>query len=142
MNNFLRSVLAPLLLLCSTTSVFAAGSDAASSHPFRMSSEINAATMKAMGGNKQGATAQNKAQTADAPAKQGKVIEVLNAEDFSYLHIESDNSKIWVAGIKVQVKAGDTISYVENVIMSNFSSKALNRTFEKVVFVSTVSVVD
>ena len=113
-----------------------------SAHPFKMSSEINAATLDAMGANHPAVGSKEVKQTSNAITRQGKVVEVVDADDFSYLRIESGNKEIWIAGIKVKAKVGDKISYEENVTMDNFVSKALNRTFAKVVFASSVSVVE
>lgn len=112
-----------------------------STHPFKMSSEINAATLEAMGKDHPAVGSKEIKQPSNAITRQGKVLEVVDADDFSYLRIQSENKDIWIAGIKVKAKVGDNISYEENVTMDNFLSKALNRTFAKVVFVSSVSVV-
>jgi len=77
----------------------------------------------------------------EGPTKQGKVIELTSGAGYSYMHIESGGQKFWIAGTQVSAKVGDIVSYVENVRMNNFTSKTLNRTFDSIVFASTVSVV-
>ena len=111
------------------------------SQPFHMSSEINATTINSMGGKQSSTEAKALTEATEVPAKQGKVIENLQANDFSYLLVENNTIKVWIAGIKVEAKAGDTVKYVENVKMDNFLSKALNRTFAQVIFASSIEVV-
>lgn len=140
MNRFF-TVLPVVLVSIALGAGLSVASANESTHPFKMSTEINAATLDAMGANHPAIGAKEVTKPANAVIRKGKVIEVVDADDFSYLRIESDKKEIWIAGIKVKAKVGDNISYAENVTMDNFVSKALNRTFAKVVFVSSVSVV-
>jgi len=141
MNLLFRSKNAWLILLLGFIFNYAAlASD--SLHPFRMSTDINAATMDIMGKKHPAKAEQTQSAHTEVAAKQGKVIESLQADDFSYLQVEYNSSKVWIAGIKTNVKQGDTVNYVENVHMDNFFSKTLNRTFKQIVFVSSISVVN
>lgn len=114
-------------------------------HPFYMSPEINAETVRAMSEKGEGEklTEETVGIGKHQPAKdfkKVKVIEVITADDFSYLQVESTHKKFWIAGINVSAKTGDYIQYVDNVTMHDFKSKALNRVFDQVMFVSEVSV--
>ena len=140
MIKFYRLSVAALALSLALTSVYAEPATE-TDHPFRLSPGINAATMKAMGVS-QPTASNNNAETVKTADKRGKIIEVINADDFSYMHIESNDKKMWIAGIKVQAKKGNVVNYLENVTMDNFVSKSLNRTFSQVMFVSDVSVVE
>jgi hypothetical protein len=64
----------------------------------------------------------------------GKVAETMNTGGYTYINIEKDNKKIWVAVPQSDVKVGQEISVTPGVTMSNFESKSLNRTFESIVF--------
>ena len=75
------------------------------------------------------------------PVEQAKVLEVINAAGYSYLLVESNGKKFWIAGTQVDSKAGDVVSYIENVVMENFTSKTLNKTFDRIIFASSVKVV-
>lgn len=138
MNALIRLVVVLLISISGSivsTTVYAYEA----SHPFRMSSEINAATIEAMG-NKH--PKKEMESTVNIPAIQARVIESLQADDFSYLYVQGKDSKVWIAGIKVKANVGDTVKYVENVRMDNFFSKTLNRNFKQVIFVSSVSVIN
>ena len=69
----------------------------------------------------------------------GKVLETMDASGYTYVQLESDEGKIWAAGPKTQVKAGDevTIMPTGNPI-ENFHSKTLERDFEKLYFASAI----
>ncbi len=75
------------------------------------------------------------------PVSQGKVVDVTNGAGYSYLKVEAGGKQFWIAGTQVSAKKGDVVSYIENVIMENFHSKTLNRTFDRIIFASSVKVV-
>ena len=99
----------------------------------------NAGNMGTMG---KGTMPANMAKMPEGPKKQGKVIEVTSGAGYSYLLIEAGGQKYWIAGTQITAKVGDVVSYIENVTMNNFTSKTLNKTFDQIVFASTVAVVN
>lgn len=78
----------------------------------------------------------------EGPKKQGKVIEVTSGAGYSYMLIDAGGQQFWIAGTQITAKVGDVVSYIENVTMNNFTSKTLNRTFDRIIFASTVAVVN
>lgn len=86
------------------------------------------------------ASAQDAAKSA-APAAvavplTGKIVETANAGGYTYLCLEKDGKKTWVAVPTMEVKVGDEITLAPGMVMSNFVSKSLDRTFDKIVFSS------
>lgn len=80
-------------------------------------------------------TAAEKAtQTPDETALQGKVLETMDAGGYTYLHLDSQRGKVWVAIPETKVAVGEEVSSAPGMIMRNFTSKTLNRTFESIVF--------
>jgi len=85
-----------------------------------------------------------KAKLADKAAKKailpnsGIVREVIQAEAYTYINVESDKGMVWIAGPKVEVKAGDRIGYSKGVNMTGWYSKELQRSFSMVVFVGNI----
>jgi len=77
----------------------------------------------------------------EGPVSQGKVLDVTNGAGYSYLLLESGGKQFWVAGTQVTAGKGDVVSYIENVVMDKFHSKSLNKTFDRIVFASSVKVV-
>lgn len=68
----------------------------------------------------------------------GVVLEVIPGGGYSYVNVEENGEKFWIAGPPVEVKVGQEVSFSEQVWMPNFTSRALNRTFEKILFVSGI----
>lgn len=74
----------------------------------------------------------------DMPYLSGKVIETMDSGGYTYVHIEKDNKKTWVAVPGIKVSAGQDISFQPGMVMNNFTSKTLGRTFESIVFSSGI----
>jgi len=72
----------------------------------------------------------------EGPKGEGKVLSVVNGSGYSYVELENNGQKFWVAGTQVAVAKGDKISYVENVVMEKFFSKTLQREFDRIIFAS------
>jgi hypothetical protein len=72
----------------------------------------------------------------NAPTVTGTIVETMNAGGYTYMHIESGAEKNWVAIPATTVKKGATVNYYEGMVMKNFASKTLNRTFDAVIFSS------
>ena len=79
-----------------------------------------------------------------APAQQtaahtSVVSETMDAAGYTHVKVEEDGKSYWIAGPKTELKVGDKISYVEQMWMENFPSKSLNKTFDRIMFVSTIA---
>ncbi len=68
----------------------------------------------------------------------GKVVETINSGGYTYVTIEKNGKKTWVAVPEMKASVGDDISFQPGMTMSNFKSKTLNRTFDAIVFSSGV----
>lgn len=64
----------------------------------------------------------------------GKVVETMNAGGYSYICIEKHGTKTWVAVPEMKATVGQEMSFIPGQAMPNFTSKTLNRTFDKIVF--------
>lgn len=71
-------------------------------------------------------------------AHRGVVLEVINGGGYAYLNVEEGGERFWIAGPPAEVSVGQEVSFIEQVWMSNFASRALGRTFEKILFVSAI----
>lgn len=63
-----------------------------------------------------------------------KILDLKNGGGYTYLKVSENNQEYWTAINQTQLKIGDTITINEQVWMKNFKSKALNQTFEKILF--------
>ena len=68
------------------------------------------------------------------PFLTGKVAETMDSGGYTYIHLEQDGTKVWVAIPITQVTLGQDVSIMPGFTMINFYSKTLKRTFERVVF--------
>lgn len=68
-----------------------------------------------------------------------KVKEVLQASQYTYVMVDGEHSKYWLAIDKSLVNVGDTYYWSIGMIMENFTSKELNKTFDYILFVSDFS---
>lgn len=79
------------------------------------------------------------APDAQLPQK-GKVLSTLDAAPYVYIEVTQNKKTLWLAANAVPVKKGDVIRYDNGMVMNNFHSKTLNRTFPSVLFVNSVVV--
>ena len=65
----------------------------------------------------------------------GKVLETMDSGGYSYIYIQKKNGdKVWVAVMEMPVEVGSNMSFMPGIVMTNFKSKGLERTFDSVVF--------
>jgi len=64
----------------------------------------------------------------------GKVIETMGATGYTYILLEKEGKKAWFAVPSVEVSIGQNIEIMPGVQMGLFSSKTLNKKFERIVF--------
>jgi hypothetical protein len=69
----------------------------------------------------------------------GKVVETMDSGGYTYVCIEKEGQKTWVAVPKMKVIKGQTIAFRPGAVMENFSSKTLNRTFDRIIFSAGVA---
>ncbi len=69
-----------------------------------------------------------------AVALSGKVVETMNSGGYTYLCVENAGNKTWVAIPNTPVKVGQMVTCQPGMVMNNFTSKTLNRTFESIIF--------
>ena len=70
----------------------------------------------------------------DASVLSGKVIETMDSGGYTYVQIEKNGTKTWVAVPSTKVVKGQNISFSPGMEMQNFESKTLKRKFDRIVF--------
>lgn len=63
------------------------------------------------------------------------VAEVVQSSQYTYLRVGENDREYWVAIAKRPVEVGETYYYDNALEMTNFTSKELNRTFDRIYFV-------
>jgi len=88
----------------------------------------------------QGQPATPMAQPGGAPpsaadeALSGKIVETMNAGGYTYVCLENNGKKTWIAMPMTQVKVGQQVACQPGAVMKNFMSPTLKRTFETIIF--------
>lgn len=73
-------------------------------------------------------------QAETKPPIAGKVLEVINSGGYTYLLLDIDGFKDWVAIPELYVEVGEDVELQTGVQMGEFKSKPLNRTFKQILF--------
>jgi len=78
------------------------------------------------------------AMPAGAPAPgqglSGKVLERIEAAPYCYLRLQTAQGEIWAAVPEAKIEKGTEVTIASPMLMNNFESKTLNRTFAAVYF--------
>lgn len=86
----------------------------------------------------------NEAQGTASPGKmadnEGIVVDFMDAAGYTYMELQNSGHKFWIAAPTTQVNKGDHIRFGQSMVMTNFTSKTLNRTFGTIIFVSHTEV--
>jgi hypothetical protein len=64
-----------------------------------------------------------------ASVVKGEVLEVLDAESFTYFRLKTKDGEVWSAVAKAPIKVGSQVTVENATAMKDFKSKSLNRTF-------------
>ena len=64
----------------------------------------------------------------------GKVVETMNSGGYTYALVEKAGVKTWVALPQTAIKVGSEIACQPGMMMNNFKSSSLNRSFDSIVF--------
>ncbi len=65
---------------------------------------------------------------------QGEVLEVQNVANFTYLRLKTQDGEIWAAVVNTPIKTGAKVTIENAIVMKNFESKSLKKTFPSIVF--------
>jgi len=64
----------------------------------------------------------------------GEVLEVKDVESYTYLRLKTKDGETWAAVTKTPIKKGAEVTIENPMIMENFESRSLKKTFPKIVF--------
>jgi hypothetical protein len=67
------------------------------------------------------------------------VEETMNSAGYTYVQVKEDNRRYWIAAPETELQKGETISFYEQMMMEQFTSKTLQRTFDRILFVSAIA---
>jgi hypothetical protein len=75
----------------------------------------------------------------DPNNREVKVVDVVQASAYTYLEVSEKGEKFWIAVNLMEAKKGDVLHFSQSMEMTDFHSRDLNRTFEKLHFVDDIS---
>ena len=84
-------------------------------------------------------TSRTRAAEAGPRTVTGTVLETMDAANYTYLRVKTDSEELWAATRQFDVKVGERVTVPLEMAMENFHSKALNRDFPVIYFVSHVA---
>jgi len=58
----------------------------------------------------------------------------MNAADYTYILVKTAGRNTWVAMPATEVEVGDEVNYLPGMMMQNFESKTLDKTFASIIF--------
>lgn len=67
------------------------------------------------------------------------VLEKTDASDYTYLLVKEDDTKYWIAVRKMEVNVDDVLYFSKKMLMKEFKSSTLNKTFAAIFFVEDAS---
>jgi hypothetical protein len=73
-------------------------------------------------------------------SQSGKVLSTMDVPSYTYVEVLQGDKKMWLAAATAKVKKGDTVRFDNGMVMTNFYSKTLKRTFPSIVFVNSLVV--
>jgi hypothetical protein len=83
---------------------------------------------------------------SDPQTHTGTVLESTIAGKYIYIRLKVGEKEVWLSTLpeflKVKISKGDLIEYQGGIPMQNFTSKALNRTFESILLITKIKVVE
>jgi hypothetical protein len=126
--------LSVLIMRCITASAFALENPPASpGHP-AIPAAAHPPTSSATDKTAPAAAPATTPVSAPAPLA-GKVLQTIDGGGYTYIYIQQkDGKKIWVAVTQIAVKVGNQMSFQPGIEMTKFESKALNRSFDSIIF--------
>jgi hypothetical protein len=74
------------------------------------------------------------------PIHEAEVEEILQTADYTYLKVSENDSILWLAARKMEIKKGEKVFYkdTDGFMMLDFESKELSRKFDKVMFMNNL----
>ena len=72
----------------------------------------------------------------DGKPIKGKVMETMDAAGYTYIQVDAPEGKVWVAIPQSKVEVGQEVLANPGMVMKDFESKSLNKTFDVIIFSS------
>ena len=74
------------------------------------------------------------AESFDGAPLKGEVLETVDAGAYTYLRLKTSDGEIWAAVVQAPIRKGAQVTIQDPMLMEQFESKSLHRTFDRIVF--------
>jgi len=71
-------------------------------------------------------------------SRSGRVLQHMDANQYTYLQVQEGDRALWLAAPKTPLVDGSTVRFPDGVVMRDFYSRLLARTFPAIIFVRAV----
>lgn len=78
------------------------------------------------------------AAVKEADSRTGMVLETIDVDSYTYIRLEQQGQEVWLASSPITVSKGDLVKFSGEIMMKDFHSKTLDRTFPVILFVGEV----
>ncbi|MCW9000516.1 MAG: hypothetical protein OQK04_17530 [Kangiellaceae bacterium] len=68
-----------------------------------------------------------------------EVVETMNGGGYTFIKANENGNELWMAVREMPVEVGDVLYFGGGMVMNNFESKSVNKTFSSILFVDSVS---
>lgn len=82
--------------------------------------------------------AQPQAQPPGSPTATGKVVETIDAGNYTYVRVDTGTEEIWAAATRFDIAVGDAVVVPLEMPMQDFHSESMDRTFPLIYFTSQI----
>lgn len=72
------------------------------------------------------------------PAVTGEIVETMDTGNYTYIKVQGADQTIWAATERYPAKVGDRVTVPGEMVMKNFQSPSLGRTFDEIYFTERV----
>ena len=98
--------------------------------------------MLALYGCEQSVEAPAEPIVGDRYSQTGTVLETIDVETYTYVRLNVEGSEVWLASNPVRVSEGDVVGFADAMLMKDFHSEVLDRTFADILFVGNVELIE
>lgn len=81
----------------------------------------------------------SKAATPSNAIIHAKIMELQEGGGYTFIKLQNHDLSHWAAVRKDGLKMGDLVSFANPLVMENFYSKSLDKTFTKILFISELT---
>lgn len=93
-------------------------------------------TGPALAEEKKAAVSTASSVSMDGKPIKGKVMETMDAAGYTYIQVDAPEGKVWVAIPQSKIEVGQEVLANPGMVMKDFESKSLNKTFDVIIFSS------